>query len=208
MPRKTPSPAFHCPAPCWGFNEAAARCRGKHPLELPDLAAQVASMRPRPDAAENAAPGDRGRAVRDASMRPRPDAAENTRCGRKHFRGTGASMRPRPDAAENGRRERRRSRPPPRFNEAAARCRGKHGHARDARRGHHGGFNEAAARCRGKPLRESTARGTPGRCFNEAAARCRGKLRVGRRVADLRRGASMRPRPDAAENPRSSCSAA
>ena len=39
--------------------------------------AERASMRPRPDAAENV-DCDRGdRAARDASMRPRPDAAEN-----------------------------------------------------------------------------------------------------------------------------------
>ena len=61
-----------------------------------------------------------------ASMRPRPDAAENLL-----GRGAGApqvgvaSMRPRPDAAENRRRRTRRGRGPARFNEAAARCRGK-----------------------------------------------------------------------------------
>ena len=38
-----------------------------------------------------------------ASMRPRPDAAENAE-GRAHLAlGRGASMRPRPDAAENPR---------------------------------------------------------------------------------------------------------
>ena len=36
-------------------------------------------------------------------------------------------------------------------------------------------------------------------CFNEAAARCRGKL-CGSRPSSGRRRASMRPRPDAAEN--------
>ena len=60
-----------------------------------------------------------------------------------------ASMRPRPDAAENravtlGARCARSS-----FNEAAARCRGKHD-GRGAGRRRCVGFNEAAARCRGK----------------------------------------------------------
>ena len=62
-----------------------------------------------------------------ASMRPRPDAAENVRVGHRDRAALVASMRPRPDAAENpltygvvwkivlG------------FNEAAARCRGKQG---------------------------------------------------------------------------------
>ena len=36
-----------------------------------------------------------------ASMRPRPDAAENSRLGDQQFDLGGASMRPRPDAAEN-----------------------------------------------------------------------------------------------------------
>ena len=68
-------------------------------------------------------------------------------------------------------------------------------------------FNEAAARCRGKlrPRRTNQRRSCR---FNEAAARCRGKRRL-----DLlcRRGgieASMRPRPDAAENAASPRSAA
>ena len=60
-----------------------------------------ASMRPRPDAAENPPRGRCTCGRREASMRPRPDAAENA-----GFRGPepekeGASMRPRPDAAEN-----------------------------------------------------------------------------------------------------------
>ena len=37
-----------------GFNEAAARCRGKRPTRAALLASAWASMRPRPDAAENA----------------------------------------------------------------------------------------------------------------------------------------------------------
>ena len=36
-----------------GFNEAAARCRGKHPAGAHVLPDPRASMRPRPDAAEN-----------------------------------------------------------------------------------------------------------------------------------------------------------
>ena len=43
--------------------------------------------------------GDRGN--RAASMRPRPDAAENLRHRRGHSVVADASMRPRPDAAEN-----------------------------------------------------------------------------------------------------------
>ena len=96
------------------FNEAAARCRGKPAHLVGDPAVRRASMRPRPDAAENRNPHDRIRGPVAASMRPRPDAAENTgllaaRAGPQH-----ASMRPRPDAAENaagraGRRRRRRA---------------------------------------------------------------------------------------------------
>ena len=61
------------------------------------------------------------------------------------------------------------------------------------------GFNEAAARCRGK--RGIDAPGfVPVSSFNEAAARCRGKP-AGRCASAARyRRASMRPRPDAAEN--------
>ena len=109
-----------------------------------------------------------------------------------------------------------------RFNEAAARCRGKHVNSRTSRLDRHSAsmrprpdaaenirgydhrsqrkprFNEAAARCRGKLQRRLESNQTPV-CFNEAAARCRGKL-----VKDngewVRNKASMRPRPDAAEN--------
>ena len=83
-------------------------------------------------------------------------------------------MRPRPDAAENARRTAASSRGTPRFNEAAARCRGKRFHAA-------GAF-------------------VPSSGFNEAAARCRGKLNACS-VPKVQAGASMRPRPDAAENP-------
>ena len=188
--------------------------------------AAAASMRPRPDAAENRrARRGHGGPVLCASMRPRPDAAENprsrrqprpaagsfneaaARCrGKRHRRRRGrrrkarASMRPRPDAAENPPRSPRRRRPRCGFNEAAARCRGKHTlrpiDSLLSRRC----FNEAAARCRGKPAYRSEPSGRPPR-FNEAAARCRGKH--GRELRDqLGDRASMRPRPDAAENPR------
>ena len=40
-----------------------------------------------------------------ASMRPRPDAAENLRMEREREQASRASMRPRPDAAENRARE-------------------------------------------------------------------------------------------------------
>ena len=52
------------------------------------------------------------------------------------------------------------------------------------------------------PRKTSNARKTSPSClsFNEAAARCRGKL-APRGTADLIDQASMRPRPDAAENP-------
>ena len=78
MPRKT----ARCAA--WRgastrFNEAAARCRGKQLPHFPPAGIKPqASMRPRPDAAENGLPGAvRGRGELLASMRPRPDAAEN-----------------------------------------------------------------------------------------------------------------------------------
>ena len=157
-------------------------------------------------------------------MRPRPDAAENI-VERLNWPPDGwASMRPRPDAAENKRR--RRVRPgqwSACFNEAAARCRGKPAPfgtmVPDCC-----GFNEAAARCRGKPaaatrtpprpprrFNEAAARcrGKPGLIifflprqpgFNEAAARCRGKLDQGGSRELVPVAASMRPRPDAAEN--------
>ena len=110
----------------------------------------------------------------DASMRPRPDAAENHAAGRRRQARADASMRPRPDAAENVGRDRRGPRPRLRFNEAAARCRGK------PRRG-------SCWICRA-------------RCFNEAAARCRGKHGQDAPAGRERDPASMRPRPDAAEN--------
>ena len=78
MPRKTPQDAIHVlPAP------------------------GVASMRPRPDAAENPDVRLGLAGALEASMRPRPDAAENAE--------DGACRTPGGDG----------------FNEAAARCRGK-----------------------------------------------------------------------------------
>ena len=170
--RSTPPPARSAPR----FNEAAARCRGKRPHRGRGVGKRRASMRPRPDAAENAdvAAGAVRRGI--ASMRPRPDAAENLIGLNLTSWGSGiASMRPRPDAAENVRRRWVRMTPAAGFNEAAARCRGK------------------------RPLRPGAAVGSRG--FNEAAARCRGKRHRAEQWDDDPAGASMRPRPDAAENP-------
>ena len=125
MPRKTsaasPPPAAASPR----FNEAAARCRGKRPRKRTGRPVEFhASMRPRPDAAENittaaliarlsrfneAAARCRGKPGREgagrdpdsASMRPRPDAAENADAACADAATARASMRPRPDAAEN-----------------------------------------------------------------------------------------------------------
>ena len=55
MPRKTSAGACVPPAAGMGFNEAAARCRGKRERHGVRRSARLpASMRPRPDAAENA----------------------------------------------------------------------------------------------------------------------------------------------------------
>ena len=67
-----------------------------------------------------------------ASMRPRPDAAENYGLPENERAGVAASMRPRPDAAENI-------------------CAGRCGQPFTTR------FNEAAARCRGKPSARTTS---------------------------------------------------
>ena len=87
-----------------------------------------------------------------ASMRPRPDAAENDRNDEDQQPRHRASMRPRPDAAENGRIRLDDNRDKLRFNEAAARCRGKQSAATSPRPIAGRRFNEAAARCRGKPI--------------------------------------------------------
>ena len=76
MPRKTRRAASSARS-AGRFNEAAARCRGKPDHPGQDGRDDAASMRPRPDAAENELEPhllDGGVA---ASMRPRPDAAEN-----------------------------------------------------------------------------------------------------------------------------------
>ena len=109
-----------------------------------------------------------------ASMRPRPDAAENDRVARVAWRGRRASMRPRPDAAENLVVARAGVRKVGRFNEAAARCRGKQ--PRLNRRRHHRA--QASMRPRPDAAENQDLRG-------DGAARPL---------------ASMRPRPDAAEN--------
>ena len=77
MPRKTLDLEFYVGPPRRRFNEAAARCRGKHSAGVPVLRGAGASMRPRPDAAENPVLGHAPRHADMASMRPRPDAAEN-----------------------------------------------------------------------------------------------------------------------------------
>ena len=148
------------PSGRYGFNEAAARCRGKPQSWAVSTRKSNASMRPRPDAAENAdllpALSPDGR----ASMRPRPDAAENTSFGR-----TAVSIRNR-------------------FNEAAARCRGKRAR-RPGTRSNSASFNEAAARCRGKPGDRRRDMNWIHAGFNEAAARCRGKRMYGIGAFDL-----------------------
>ena len=54
MPRKTGGAGGAPASTCWRFNEAAARCRGKLcPLLVVIVFVLSASMRPRPDAAEN-----------------------------------------------------------------------------------------------------------------------------------------------------------
>ena len=156
------------------FNEAAARCRGKLCPDEMERLREVASMRPRPDAAENVRKRKLEARSTSASMRPRPDAAENCRSTPSRPSTCDASMRPRPDAAENRPAVARRGGARHRFNEAAARCRGKLWHVRPD------GYEDF--------------------CFNEAAARCRGKRAGGNRPLRIDADASMRPRPDAAEN--------
>ena len=77
MPRKTACSTLEDGGTWPRFNEAAARCRGKPTEDRHADEGQLASMRPRPDAAENT--GEVWIVCRrvGASMRPRPDAAEN-----------------------------------------------------------------------------------------------------------------------------------
>ena len=77
MPRKTRAAHGHRARTATCFNEAAARCRGKRRRMLSLGGQALASMRPRPDAAENDRLGPAVAASVPASMRPRPDAAEN-----------------------------------------------------------------------------------------------------------------------------------
>ena len=61
MPRKTYDGGQFNVRPPSGFNEAAARCHGKHHRRLLVFGELVASMRPRPDATENDAGDGAGR---------------------------------------------------------------------------------------------------------------------------------------------------
>ena len=138
-----------------------------------------ASMRPRPDATENEELLRAEPAEPKASMRPRPDATENRVAHVEVVPGLTASMRPRPDATENKysscfwhRRQKASMRPRPDATENAG---GSPGPATRARC-----FNEAAARCHGKHPTCGRRRCSPAACFNEAAARCHGKRRRGR----------------------------
>ena len=160
MPRKTarrrssPFPGASC------FNEAAARCRGKPAAGSSSTARSsgfneaAARCRGKPRRRHT---GSRRRSP--ASMRPRPDAAENrfpllqAFSGPERFNEAAARCRgkPSPAAADwtawggSG------------FNEAAARCRGKPRREGRPHREPAAGFNEAAARCRGKPGAERRA---------------------------------------------------
>ena len=75
MPRKTRTAAVRPDVRNGGFNEAAARCRGKQVLQAWAAGVAPASMRPRPDAAENRAPaagdGSAGRRFNEAAARCR-----------------------------------------------------------------------------------------------------------------------------------------
>ena len=197
MPRKTRDMIRH-ESGVPRFNEAAARCRGKHRLSDLTLRRPRASMRPRPDAAENgegggiemSTPGFNEAAARcrgklrlarrcESHSRSFNEAAARCRgkpAGRgcQRSRRAPASMRPRPDAAENGCCRGPARQPAPSFNEAAARCRGKR--------------------------RVWTGCSVSRQCFNEAAARCRGKPGAPGLRGTPEADASMRPRPDAAEN--------
>ena len=169
-------------------------------VQVPLAALYCASMRPRPDATENArcrsGPTTRSDGFNEAAarchgkpaIRSAPTAARTSsfneaaarchgkpRCGRKHTRGTNASMRPRPDATENVERAAR-------FVYAVGRASMRP--RPDATENWSASpscplisfcFNEAAARCHGKP-RPAPASSACCGGFNEAAARCHGKL--------------------------------
>ena len=188
-----------CPAHVGRFNEAAARCRGKRLRGRVRVAAMPASMRPRPDAAENVVVRRLvHRRSAGASMRPRPDAAENDGLSWLLVQGALASMRPRPDAAENARRPPAAAPRTTRFNEAAARCRGK------LRNGAKKSADTGLASMRPRPDAAENARAAAGRRDAPGASmRPRPDAAENfrwRGVAPAGAGASMRPRPDAAEN--------
>ena len=126
MPRKTPTASATFLTSRRRFNEAAARCRGKHVRDVHRIHA------PR-------------QGFNEAAARCRGKRGSRGRC----HRGGIASMRPRPDAAENFIAEKTGLLEWTGFNEAAARCRGKHW-PRSRLRSRASRFNEAAARCRGK----------------------------------------------------------
>ena len=198
MPRKTRSPPSP-PARTPGFNEAAARCRGKPGAVAGSGCGRTARF-------NEAAARCRGK-PRPAPRRSDSDSRFNeaaARCRGKperhaaHLHVDVASMRPRPDAAENAIRRSDSPSTRSRFNEAAARCRGKHERPSGTASAT-SGFNEAAARCRGKraprradhhPHHHASMRPRPDAAEN-------GDRHVGRPAL---RSASMRPRPDAAEN--------
>ena len=174
MPRKTAADCI-CPAPDgWGFNEAAARCRGKRRPGPRRERVQGASMRPRPDAAENSGRESRAVSMCQASMRPRPDAAENAACTSSCTHATRG------------------------FNEAAARCRGK----RDRGGPDEGAGRGASMRPR-PDAAENAGSSARGCAWSVASMRPRPdaaeNAALGRGF-DAPRAASMRPRPDAAEN--------
>ena len=134
-----------------------------------------ASMRPRPDAAENlrspaGAPAGHVWSFNEAAARCRGKRAGLP----PRSRGAApASMRPRPDAAENGSRKICSPVSRRRFNEAAARCRGK-------RRRRAAAGSRPAASMRPRPDAAENGRAVAPNAdrqpsFNEAAARCRGK---------------------------------
>ena len=103
MPRKTPAPRLAAQPASRASMRPRPDAAENSGQGAGDRVDRVASMRPRPDAAENVKVLARvGRLLVMASMRPRPDAAENGDLDGLHLEhGGGASMRPRPDAAEN-----------------------------------------------------------------------------------------------------------
>ena len=200
--------------------------RKTSPAGTTSIGAPAASMRPRPDAAENAAEPRRARrAGVVASMRPRPDAAENRRRRRHELDRADASMRPRPDAAENdepaqvavdpAEQASMRPRPDAAENQGVLRLDLEGGLLASMRPRPDAAENEdepgrrrAGLQASMRPRPDAAENAPPrvvadaqgGPRFNEAAARCRGKRPGPERLDADARMASMRPRPDAAEN--------